>query len=127
MLAVAVIGLLLAAGISGVEMGRRASNYRQRAAALGRREREARKEQQEGLHLADSLDRQAESQARMPQFQEGARAAAKLAESHRRLAERRGHEADDYAGLRNKYERAAARPWLPVENDPSIRTVNGGP
>jgi hypothetical protein len=119
MLAVAVIGLLLGSGMWVVKISRRASNYRQKAAALDRRESEARKEQQERLHLAESLDRQAESQARMPQFQEGARDAAKLAAYHRRLAERRGHEADDYARLRNKYERAAARPWLPVESDPA--------
>jgi hypothetical protein len=121
MLAVAVIGLLLAAAISGVGMSRRASNYRQKAAALGRMEREARKQEQERLHLAESLDRQAESRARTPQFQEGARDAAKLAAYHRRLAARRGHEADGYAGLRNKYERAAGRPWLPVEPDPPPR------
>jgi hypothetical protein len=118
MVVIGVIAVLLGGGIWGVDMNRRASAYRQTAAALGRREREARKEQQERLQLAASLDRQAEDQVRMPQFRESAKNAASVAEYHRRLADRRRHEADHYARLRGKYERAAARPWLPVGPDP---------
>jgi hypothetical protein len=117
MLVVALAGLALGTGILGVETSRRAAIYRQKAVAFGRREREARNEQQERLHLAASLDRHAESLARITEFRDGAKNAAGVAEYNRRLAERRGHEADDYARLRRKYALAAARPWLPVEPD----------
>jgi hypothetical protein len=59
MLAVAVIGLLLAGGIWGVATSRRAAVYRQRAVIFLGREREAKAEQQERLQLAASLDRAA--------------------------------------------------------------------
>jgi len=119
MVAVAAVALLLGAGIRCVALFGRAAHYRQTAAALGRREAEARQEQQERLRLAASFDRQADEPARIPRFRESARNASRLAEHHRELAARRGLEADAYASLRRVYERAAVRPWLRVS--PGVR------
>jgi len=116
--AVAIVAVILGAAIWLVEMIHRLSTYRQTAAAFDRQEREARKEQEQRLWLAASLGKDAESQTRMPRLLESAKNAAELAGYHRRLAAQSGQRADDYARLRRKYERAATRPWLPIEPDP---------
>lgn len=118
MIAVMVLGLLLSVGIWVERLIDLASRYRQTAAAFGRREAEAQKEQRERLKIAAALERDAADQGRVAALRESAKNAHDLAEYHAQIAMSRARWTRYYALLKQKYAAAARRPWLFVPPDP---------
>ena len=108
MLAVAIVAIVLRLAPLRAEMNRRSDFYRQRAAyhaALAAAHRIAGKTQE---LRADRSKEDADA----ARHREGAAASAKVAAYH--------------AGMRDKYNRVARYPWLPVEPDPQSPEIEIG-
>ena len=130
MIAVAVVAFVVWAGIEGRKLYQLSRYYRQRATAAAQVEIASRRNAQLLLKAVSRYEKfsklTTDEIAMLPGSEQAfarqylnTRGSAIFAVIELQMKDALG-QADRHARIRSKYERAAARPWLPVEPDPPV-------